>query len=290
MATFTGICIELYQKHQASFNSKGLLEARRYFYTDADGCDGVSPTSEYPIPVLYDSFNSYYPLLICMSYSVSRDDETTGWEICCNYSSEALTSDSFYSETMSYSAEALDTTKYMRWKTAGTMVDIPISTIYPMLEYVINYKRDYSTGYTPAQDRAAIFSCVGKLNNASFRGFNAETLLFEGAEVNEEKNQLGVVIRAAVTYKFLYRERSHNEVYREARQALDADGKPMYYSAATGALYPPDATHMDGDPVLVGDPVASVSAWDRPFYLDGATTKYRYNTADFATVLGISGS
>lgn len=284
-------CIEELDKATSRFNDKGLLEATRHFYVDSGGSDGILVTSGSPydaIPDLWEAYSVTYPLLIVVNREITRDEEGLGWFVVCQYSTE-LASQTVMNVQMSFSAEALDTTRYTKWMNAGTIVDIPIATVYPLLEMTLSYRREYAGGWTPDVDRQAIFNNTGKLNDRKFYGFEKETLLFEGAETDADINFQGVAIRAATTYKFLHRARSQNEAFREARQQLNASGEPQYWSDDPTAPYPVSGDHKVGDPVLVSDPVAGKSDWDRPYWLAGdpASAFYRYELADFGYVLNI---
>ena len=286
-------CVEELDKATSRFNDRGLLEATRSFYMDSAGCtDGVTITSGSPystIPDIWTAYSVTYPLLIVTNRSITRDEEGLGWFVVCEYSTE-LASQTVMNVQMSFSAEALDTTRYTKWLNAGTIVEIPIATVYPLLEMTLSYKREYGSGWTPDADRLAIFNNTGKLNDRKFYGFEKETLLFEGAETDADLNFQGVAIRAAATYKFLHRARSQNEAFRAARQQLNASGDPQWWSDDPTAPYPVSGTHKVGDPVLVSDPIAGKSDWDRPYWetdTDPASTMYRYELADFGYVLNI---
>jgi hypothetical protein len=225
-------------------------------------------------------YDEAHPYLKCRRIT-AVSDEAWGAEVSLFFSTESKYGDDFVEESLEIEAEVLDTTKTCKWDTAGTTCDIPVSTIYPKLVWVMSMKRATSTV-------DAIKQAEGKLNDRTFRGFPAETLLLESASVHHQWDDNGVLTGVDVSYRFVQRFRSHNEVWREARQKL-VNGVPQYYQTAdnTKPNYNPDP-NMDSEPVYVDGP-AGTPGWDKPYYMDGETKKYRYDTCDFATLLGIPG-
>lgn len=233
-------------------------------------------TEDPALPVYGSAFDSANPQLVCVDIAYDQDEAYSAI-VTCHYSNQGIYGADFYTENLDFSCEVLDTTRSCTWETAGTPVDIPISTIYPIVEYSVGIKVE--TAPIPA-----IISAVGKLNSKIFHGCAAETLLFEGANVAASYDKNGNASSFNVTYKFLYRQRSHNMAWREAKQKY-VNNMPQYYQSesASSPNYTTDST-KDSQPVYVSG-TAGTGAWDKP--IDESTGKYRYETCDFAAVLGL---
>jgi hypothetical protein len=261
------------------------LVGTRSFEQTVDGVVGTmvfrAPnTDSWPVsgvPVVGDPWSAGYPSLKCVG--VGAVEEAFDWIITCRFNTKPQGED-MATESWDFGCEVLDTTKGMVWETAGSVCDVPVSTIYPVQGYVITL-RDV------LPNREAIQAATGKLNSQIFRGYAAETMLFEGAEVRVSYG-VAEILTAEVQYRFVVRSRSHNEVWREARQLL-IKGVPQYYQKQDPAkdYYTDEGTGdpKEGDPVYVaGTP--GTSGWDKP--KDPLTSKYRYETCDFAAELGIT--
>lgn len=260
------------------------LVGTQAFAETVDGATGTkvfrAPIGDWPplgLPDYGDSWSAGYPGLCCISREAV--EEAFDWIITCRYNTRPQGSDSA-TEAWDFGCEVLDTTKGMVWETAESVCDIPVSTIYPVQTYVITLR-------DTLPNRTSVQGAVGKLNSLTFRGYAAETMLFEGAEVRASYNAVGDMLASETQYRFLIRGRSHNEVWREARQLL-IKGVPQFYQAqdVDKPYYTPETTGYpkEGDPVYVGG-TPGTSGWDKP--KDPVTSKYRYDTCDFATVLGL---
>jgi len=252
------------------------LEATRTFYSPwADRYDISLPK----LGDLYDDETFAY--LWCTSIEPEEDEDGNA-VIVCRYGNESQLGEEFYEFNCDFSCEVLDTTKGMTWDDAGTSVDVPVSTIYPIMEEVVTVR-------AATADRTSIRSAVGKVNSEEFHGAAVGCLLLEGASLRISRDQDGNVLSAQSTFKFLYRERPHNEVYREARIKTTKDGLRLCWhndpNATDDDYYTTDTSKI-GDPVYVSG-TAGTSGWDKPYYMDGTTKKYRYDECDFASVLGI---
>ena len=263
------------------------LQAQRELTQTIDGWHGrqiwYCPISEWEAntfsgPQLGDSWTgSGYDWLRCYSRS-PKETGPLDMEVECLYSTrpqgeEAVT------ESWEFGVQVLDTTRSMVWETAGSVCDVPISTIHPCTIYCLGYRHVYTN--------ANIQSCIGKVNDRIFRGFPAGMMLFEGGRVTIGYDQTGAGLDGEISYHWIIGDRDHNEVWREARQLL-IKGVPQYYQTqdsekpyyTTGGSGQP----ADGDPVYVSGAAGS-PGWDKPKNPD--TGEYRYAGCDFATVLGI---
>lgn len=264
-------------------STRGLSASRRFL---ADWADRWNTA----IPQVGDAHPDN-PYLFCTRRRPSEDDDGNAI-VVCTYENEGQLAEEFYEYSADFSAEVLDTTKGMKWKNAGTPVDIPIPTIHPITAETITVRLITSP-------RDSIRSAVGKVNDRKFHGAEAGHLLLEGASVRISRDPSGNVISAQSTFRFLWREREHNEVWREAQQAVTKEGILIKFhndpSATDDYWYTDGATahaydglvHQPGEPVYILDPVAGKSDWDKPCYDDAGTERYRYKECDFATVLGL---
>lgn len=253
---------------------KGLSGTKKYRTTWDNKFDSSLPQPG-------DPYDNEFVFLRLSGYNYDRGDANE-CIITCRYDSENQRDTTFIERTLDFSAESMDTTQGCIWETLGAPVDIPVPVTYPLCELVITIQMET----TPID---AIFSAVGKVNSATWQSCPAETLLFEGASVREQYNQAGELIGAQCSFKFLKRSYSHNLVKRAARQKL-VDGIPQYYHYAAAD---DGKANWTNDPILDSSPVyvagaAGLPGWDKPYWMDGTTKKYMYDSCDFATVLGIS--
>jgi|GEM_PF-5680367 len=235
----------------------------------------VEPWSS-ALPTIGCSYSTTYPDLICVDINVD-DENVHGALVTCEFSNLGFYGEDFWSVSHDYSCEVLDTTKGMIWEDTGTSVEIPVSTIMPIDEITIS-------GKVSTAPSSAIKSAEGKLNNATFLGYPAEQVMFEGAHTDCDIDENGNITNYIVEYKFLARQRSHNEALREAKIKL-VDGMPQYYQCTDPDKpnYTTDAT-QDSQPVYVSG-LAGQSKWTKP--KDPTTNKYRYETCDLQTALGL---
>lgn len=263
----------LLQDEKLQIGPRGMAGTRVY------SC-AWSEITDVALPAQGAAWDSYYPYLRCDSIDAERDGPFNA-VFTATYSTQGEYGEDFYESSMEFGCEVLDTTRGCEWDVVGGPCDIPVSTIYPTCDYVITIRK----GLSPTQ---TIMNTIGLLNDRKFHGCPAETLLFMGGGVSESYDRNGVLMHAQTSYKFLRRMRSHNEVWREARQKV-VDGIPQWYHYAETDDGEPNWT---GDQALESTPVyvsgiAGKPGWDKPFYMDGVTKKYRYETGDFATLLGL---
>lgn len=263
------------------------LQAQRQLTQTIDGWQGRQAwyctiaewdANTFTGPQLGDSWTgSGYDWLRCYSRS-PREIGPLDMEVECLFSTRPQGEENVR-ESWGFAVEVLDTTRSMIWEIAGSVCDVPVSTIHPCTEYTLAYRHAYTN--------ANIQSAIGKVNDRIFRGFAPETMLFEGGEVNISYDKDGGGLDGEICYRWLIRERSHNEVWREARQLM-IKGIPQYYQAQDSekpyytAEGPEDP--VEGDPVYVSG-TAGTPGWDKPKNPD--TGLYRYESCDFATVLGL---
>lgn len=260
----------LEQPRREKESTKGNSAVREFVANWADRWDNS-------LPKLGDVYpdNSF---LYCTAREPSQNKDGLA-VILYTYENEGQLSEEFYEYNADFSAEVLDTTKGMTWENAGTKVDIPISTIHPIVTEVITVRALTSP-------REALRTAVGKVNDRKFHGAEAGHLLLEGASVRISRDQNGTIISAQSTFRFLWRDQEHNEVWREARQKK-RDGIWLEYQNTK----PEDTetyslTEPPGDPVYY-DGIQGTSDWDKPYRMDGTTKFYRYKECDFGTVLGL---
>jgi hypothetical protein len=186
-----------------------------------------------------------------------------------------------------YAAEVLNTGSGRLWDIAGTPIepeDLPSSTLYPEVSITLSVAM-----LGPAVPWASLTDLAGKVNEEAYAvvsdgetliSVDAETLLFLGAGVEGQYDFGTSAWYYQIQYKFLWRPRSHNEIWRLAKRDVDADGNEMKYQDKDEAK-----ANYSIDPALVGTCVyvsgtAGTAAWD-------TTTPKNYETGDFSALLPV---
>lgn len=227
------------------------------------------------LPKVGDSFDLANPYLRCTDIDYEHVD-ADGGILTFTYSTEGQLGDSFYERSISFGAEVDNATTGWTWETAGTPVSEGVNTYRSVGSLVISMRRATSP-------LAAIQSANNKVNDRTFQGFAAGTLLFNDADMRENWDQDGNLISVNTSFKFAWRERSWNYSWRPPRQKI-LDGVPQTYQ--TGEPDKPNYTanaSLDSTPVYVSG-TAGTGDWDKP----KKGSAYVYGTScDFATVLGI---
>lgn len=141
--------------------------------------------------------------------------------------------------TYDFSSEVLATTSGRTWEDTGDTIDqedLQAGVNYPLMSMTMDLA-------VPSINIATISGLVGKINSSSWQGFAAETLLFEGATTTAQWNYETASWYFRVTYKFLWRPRSHNLIWRPPKRVWDpdkgdwarnADGTYQYASGDAG--------------------------------------------------------
>lgn len=193
----------------------------------------------------------------------------------------ALSEEAFQLRT-DFDVETTDITRGFRWEHAGTPVTVNVPTLAPVERITLRMRREPPV-------TGAIRSAIGKVNSKTFLGYEHGCIRFDGACTERSYDRDGRVATVETIFTFTGRAPTHNTVWREPLQARDSSGNPVFYQNA-------DASHpyYTTDPTLVGTPVyvpgeAGIGGWDKPYTTVEGVRRYRYETCDFATVLGING-
>lgn len=163
--------------------------------------------------------------------------------------------------TWDYSAEMLSTAAGRTWVDTGAVIDqedLQQSVLYPLLTLTV----DMAVETLPLE---AMMDLVGKVNDDTFWGAEAGTLLFEGGTSTAQYNYDSGAWYYHVTYRFLWRPRGHNAVWRPAMRAWDS---------AAGNW------EMDGDNYVYQAGTAGTGAWTE-------TDPALYESGDFDTLTGV---
>jgi hypothetical protein len=188
-----------------------------------------------------------------------------------------------------YSCEALQTAGGRVWADTHKKIDpqdLTAVTFHPMMNVTI----DVVMPDPPWGDIAAL---TGKINASAWVVYDipikgkdpkvildveAETLLFEGAQVTAEYNFETESWDTRLTYKFVWRPQSQNLAWRNPLYELDEENNIQYYQGKWPALpnYRRDST-LWNTPVFE-EGAAGVPAW-------AATDPPTYETGDFAPLL-----
>jgi hypothetical protein len=123
------------------------------------------------------------------------------------------------SVTWDMSTEVLNTGAGRVYDDTGDKIDVEdlsTATVYPMMS--IAY--DFAVSAIPL---TAIFAALGTVNSAEWQGCAAGTLLFEGASATAQYNYETQSWYHRLTYRFIKRMRSHNEIWRPGKRVFDKD-------------------------------------------------------------------
>jgi hypothetical protein len=139
-----------------------------------------------------------------------------------------------------YSCQVLETSGGRVWADTLKKIardDVVTATFYPMMNVTI----DMVMADPPW---SSIQALVGKINTSAWLVYDipikgaepkvilnveAETLLFEGAQVTAEYNFDTSSWDTRLTYKFVWRPQSHNLAWRDPEYKLNGDGEIQYY-------------------------------------------------------------
>lgn len=182
----------------------------------------------------------------------------------------------YLGQEFNFSVEALETTEGRVWEKVSAEVgkdvhvEIPTSITMPTAEINIPCRR-WSVPYR------TIIQTTGRINKNDYSegwGIPKHTLLMVGAQTRQGVTSFGQTYWDVV-YRFIYRNRSWNEVWRAPRQLRDADGV-LQWKDEKNQL----------DPIYVKGPVGK-AGWDVPVDTDKEATedgRYLYDEADFTYV------
>jgi len=119
--------------------------------------------------------------------------------------------------------------KWTDAKTPGTETPCPVEEPVPRMIPTLSYSARYIAN--PAQFSgmlAAAYALTGTVNNAPWRGAEAEHMLYEGMSWDSDYNVQTGQFRYTVEHRFRWRSFSWNEIWRPAHHKLNADGMPEY--------------------------------------------------------------
>lgn len=159
-----------------------------------------------------------------------------------------------------FASEVLATGEGREWSSTGKKIDsedLSTAVNYPLMTLVVNYA-------VPTIPITTIFGLVGKVNDDTFQGAAAGTLLFEGASASAQYNYDERAWYFRVTYRFLKRMHSHNEIWHPAEKEWDVDTQDWARDTDGAFIY---KTGMPG-----------TSYWD-------TTAPLLYESGDFDTLL-----
>lgn len=241
-------------------------------------CDWVDLTNPL-LPSLGDIFDEAFPLLKCINIQADQIDNGRQARFVAQYSTDGKTGEGFYTRTMDFSCEILNSTESMTWANAGTPVSIPISTIKPTCDFTLTVKKD-------SYSLLDIWNTVGHVNDRVWQGAEPETILCLGVSVGESYDDSGSLLDVNLSYKFTKKDRSWNEAWRSAQQQM-LEGIPQHYQVLDPdkRYYTTDLS-KDSVPVWVSG-AAGTAGWDRPSHVVDGVTKYMYDTIDLAGTLGL---
>lgn len=249
-------------------DAKGMTGMRSYLVPEADIFNTELPVPGYPWP----GPPSVLPQLLCVEANW-REEEAGYWRAEYKYSTERTLGDEFAEVSTDWSLETVDHTRGYEWESAGYPVDIDIPTLSPVMDYTMRLRIN-----PPPYD--AVRDAINKVNEKKFRGFEAGCLRFDGCYTNESYDIDGQVIGCQTVYKFAGRDVDWNYCWRPPLQARDSYGNPAYYQGQDNSKDFYD-TALDGQPAYVT--AYATPAWDKPVF----GGNYRYDTCDFADVLGL---
>ena len=230
----------------------------------------------------------------CSRYGIGGGINNVGYaQVVANYSTEGDIVADFYQAEMGVGVESVECGLGWKWATAGSPLEKSLPYTMPMPTYRVTKKQVL----TRAQFVAMTMN-TGKINNATFHGFNAYHLRFDGFDSSENYGSDGTLTSAITVYKFTARTIDWRYMWHEPEIVHDyVSGNPIYWQnkIATddnGVAMPNYTT----DAAKVGTPMwisgirgnDGVGYWDMPTWTDATpTTHYIYETADFPTVLGL---
>ncbi|MCE5200849.1 MAG: hypothetical protein ABFD54_05990 [Armatimonadota bacterium] len=173
-------------------------------------------------------------------------------------------------------SEALMTGQGRVWDDCGEVVEateFSAATSFTM----INFTADLAVVEFPI---STILACINKVNDTSWQGCDAGTVLFKDFSEQAEWDPETQAWYYRAQYEFLWRSRPHNEVWRGPIPKRDSTGYILYYqnTDADGDNYTTDATKT-GHPVPKGG-VAGEWAWT-------SLTPAIYESADFSQLVTI---
>lgn len=176
----------------------------------------------------------------------------------CEYSTAPFV-DSAPIETWDFSGEVLETGVGRTWEAINEPCESTQGIFYPSITRNISM-------VVSQINTSALFASIGAVNWNYFQGFYPESLLLEGATVDQrfdyERNQYTYT----VNLRMIYRRTPHNYIYRAPQQAWNPDTDS-------------DLKDDDGYPVyLVG--ARGVGGWDRPVPL-------LYRRVDFSPIFNL---
>lgn len=135
--------------------------------------------------------------------------------------------------------EVLQTADGRVWDDINVTIDVEDASgaeVYPTLTYRI----DMAVDDIPIDN---ITNLLGKINDAEFQGASAGSMLFTSFDATAEFDYEYSEWFFRVTYNFLWRNHSHNEVWRHPQREWDAtnndwkrdaDGKYVYKAGTAG--------------------------------------------------------
>lgn len=130
------------------------------------------------------------------------------------------------------SCEVLETGEGRLWLSDATSIDQPVNLYLPLGIETVEYS--VATASIPA----SVASEVGKVNSVEFRGYEAGRVLYDGFSArNEWDADLGTW-RSRLALKFIYRTRSHNEVWRGDLGDWDSTDPALYEETDLNDLIP----------------------------------------------------
>lgn len=180
-------------------------------------------------PLIGESFSIADPELRCSQLDFDPLGKPTGVDtytycrITAAYTTDQLDTGADPKYSYDFGGEALQTVEGRTWDSDGKPCDIPLSTFYPLISFSLTF-------VTLAWDTTTVFNAIGKVNSALWLGAPAGYVLLEGVNAENEYQPDGTT-RWRITYRFLYRQRSHNEVYRPPKYVTDSWGRPTLDAA-----------------------------------------------------------
>lgn len=285
------------EERSITYDQKGVTGRRVIIcdWTDVDpSYDGVNLPQYGDVWPSMTAVNLKCVSVECKRYGLGAGDDYVGLaEVIANYSTEGDIVADFYQAEMGVGVETVDCGLGWKWTTAGSPLEKSIPFTMPTCTYRIIKKQ----ALTRAQ-LVAVALNTGKINNATFHGFAAYCLRFDGIDTSENYNSDGSLSSAITTYKFTSRSIDWRYMWHEPEIVHDyISGNPIYWQnkIATddaGVAMPNYTTDTD----LVGTPMwidgvrgnDGVGYWDKPTWTDATpTTHYLYDTCTFTTALSL---